>query len=153
MVIHDKSEYQINYCETYMKDLAYYLGYYSRLKDYGPVYTLKSGKTARLINYTPKAGWGQFTFAYEAQDGYSDRLYYFQYKNDYNQNAPNAYIMRDSYSIAMVPFLKDSFHKSTYNWTFDFSESDILNSDADVIIVIVAERNLRNYVNGKAVLD
>ena len=153
VVIHDKSEYQINYCETYMKDLAYYLGYYSRLKDYGPVYTLKSGRTARLINYTPKAGWGQFTFAYEAQDGYSDRLYYFQYKNDYNQNAPNAYIMRDSYSIAMVPFLKDSFHKSTYNWTFDFSESDILNSDADVIIVIVAERNLRNYVNGKAVLD
>ncbi len=153
VVIHDKSEYQINYCETYMKDLAYYLGYYSRLKDYGPVYTLKSGRTAHLINYTPKAGWGQFAFAYEAQDGYSDRLYYYQYQNDYNQNAPNAYIMRDSYSIAMVPFLKDSFHKSTYNWTFDFSESDILNSDADVIIVIVAERNLRNYVNGKAVLD
>lgn len=153
VVVHDKSEYQINYCETYMKDMAYYLGYYSRLKDYGPVYTLKSGRTARLINYTPKAGWGQFAFAYEGPDGYSDRLYYFQYKNDYNQNAPNAYIMRDSYSIAMVPFLKDSFNKSTYNWTFDFSESDILNSDADVIIVIVAERNLRNYVNGKAVVD
>lgn len=153
VVIHDKSEYQINYCETYMKDLAYYLGYYSRLKDYGPVYTLKSGKTAQLMQYTPKEAWGQFVFAYEGPDGYSDKLYYFQYKNDYNQGAPNAYIMRDSYSIAMVPFLKDSFYMSTYNWTFSFSESEILKSDADVIMVIVAERNLRSYVNGEAVAD
>ncbi len=153
VVIHDKSEYQINYCETYMKDMAYYLGYYSYLKEYGPVYTLKSGKTAQLINYTPKEAWGQFTFAYEGSDGYSDKLYYFQYKNDYNQGAPNLYVMRDSYSIAMVPFLKDSFYKSTYNWTFSFSESEILKSDADVIMVIVAERNLRSYVNGEAVVD
>ncbi len=153
VVIHDKSEYQINYCETYMKDMAYYLGYYSRLKDYGPVYTLKSGKTARLMHYTPKEAWGQFAFAYEGPDGYSDKLYYFQYKNDYNQGAPNAYIMRDSYSIAMVPFLKDSFYKSTYNWTFSFSGSEILKADADVIMVIVAERNLRSYVNGEAVAD
>ena len=153
VVIHDKSEYQINYCETYMKDMAYYLGYYSRLKDYGPVYTLKSGRTAQLVNYTPKNAWGQFAFAYEGSDGYSDRLYYFQYLNNYNQNAPNAYIMRDSYSIAMVPFLKDSFYKSTYNWTFSFSESEILKADADVIMVIVAERNLRSYVNGEAVAN
>lgn len=153
VVIHDKSEYQINYCETYMKDLAYYLGYYSYLKDYGPVYTLKSGRTATLEYYTPKASWGQFTFAYVWPDGYSDKLYYFQYRNDYNQGAPNAYIMRDSYSIAMVPFLKDSFYRSTYNWTFGFDKNEIINADADVIIVIVAERNLRNYANGETVID
>ncbi len=153
VVIHDKSEYQINYCETYMKDLAYYLGYYSTLKDYGPVYTLKSGRTATLVNYTPKTSWGQFTFAYVWPDGYSDKLYYFQYRNDYNYDAPNAYVMRDSYSIAMVPFLKDSFYMSTYNWTFAFDENEIINCDADVIIVIVAERNLRNYANGRTVAD
>ena len=153
VVIHDKSEYQINYCETYMKDLAYYLGYYSTLKDYGPVYTLKSGRTATLVNYTPKTSWGQFTFAYVWPDGYSDKLYYFQYRNDYNYDAPSAYVMRDSYSIAMVPFLKDSFYMSTYNWTFAFDENEIINCDADVIIVIVAERNLRNYANGRTVAD
>jgi hypothetical protein len=83
----------------------------------------------------------------------TDKLYHFTYTNEYNTNAPNIYIMRDSYSIAMVPFLKDSFYKSTYNWTFSFSESEVENADADIIMVIVAERNLRNYVNNKAVSD
>ncbi|MBQ8475291.1 MAG: hypothetical protein IJ499_06515 [Clostridia bacterium] len=153
VVIHDKSEYQINYCETYMKDLAYYLGYYDKIKDYGPVYTLKSGKTARLSYYRPQAGWGQFVFAHTWEDGYSDSLKFYQYTNDYNTSAPNIYIMRDSYSIAMIPFLKDSFYKSTHNWTFSFSEEEIINADADIIMCIVAERNLRNYVNNKAVVD
>ena len=152
-VFHDKSEYQINYCETYMKDLAYYLGYYDRFVDYGPVYTLKSGMTARLVNYIPKDAWGQFVFANTSSDGYSDKLYYFQYRNDYNSSAPNIYVMRDSYSIALVPFLKDSFYNSTYNWTFSFSENDILKSGADIVLVVAAERNLRNYVNNKSVAD
>ena len=153
VVIHDRSEYQINYAETYMKDMAWYLGCYDKVKDYGPVYTLKSGKTAKLSFYQEKQGWGQFQFAHIAADGYSDKLYYYQYTNEYNKSAPNIYIMRDSYSIAMVPFLKDSFYKSTYNWTFEFSKSAIQKADADIIMVIVAERNLRNYVNNQAVND
>ena len=92
-------------------------------------------------------------FAHIEKDGYSDKLYYYQYTNDYNKSAPNIYIMRDSYSIAMVPFLKDSFYKSTYNWTFEFSKSAIQKAEADIIMVIVAERNLRNYVNNQAVND
>ncbi len=153
VVIHDRSEYQINYAETYMKDLLWYLGNYDKVKDYGPVYTLKSQKTARLATYVPKQSWGQFQFAHTWEDGYSDKLYFYQYINDYNTNAPNIYIMRDSYSIAMVPFLKDSFYKSTYNWTFSFSEAEIEKAEADIIMAIVAERNLRNYVNNKAVVD
>lgn len=157
VVIHSKNEYQINYCETYMKDQAYYLGYYDYFHDYGPVYTLKTGKNARLESYDAIPGWGQFTFAYECTSGpnagYSDKLKKYKYTNDYNTSAPNVYIMRDSYSIAMVPFLKDSFHSSTYNWDFAFQESEIEKADADVILIIVAERNLRNYVNQKTVSD
>lgn len=158
-VLHQKSEYQINYAETYMKDQAYYLGQYSYYKDYGPVYTLKSGTPATLVDYEPKQAWGQFTFAYECPSGrdrgYSDKLYWLQYRNDTNVNAPNAYILRDSYSIAMIPFLKDSFKVSTYNWTFSLNscKSEILATDTDVIIAIIAERNLKNYVNQKEVLD
>ena len=77
---------------------------------------------------------------------------YYNSENDEN-GAPNIYIMRDSYSIAMVPFLKDSFAYSTYNWTFSFSEQEIDKAKADIIMVIVAERNLRNYANNKAVND
>lgn len=158
-VLHAKNEYQVNYCETYMKDQAYYLGYYSYYKDYGPVYTLKSGRTANLVNYTPVEGWGQFAFASECTSGpnkgYSDKLKYYKYRNDYNTGAPNAYVFRDSYSIAMIPFLKDSFYESTHNWSFSFEsfKTDIINSKANVIIMIVAERNLRNMVNCKAVND
>ena len=61
--------------------------------------------------------------------------------------------MRDSYSIAMTAFLKDSFYKSTYNWTFAFDEAEIEKAEADVILVIVSERNLRSYVNNKPVVD
>jgi len=158
-VIHQKSEYQINYDETYMKDQAYYLGQYSYYKDYGPIYTLKSANTATLVDYDPVQGWGQFAFAYEVPSGkdknYSDKLKWFQYRNDYNKDAPNAYILRDSYSIAMVPFLKDSFKLSTYNWTFSLNscKNEILRNKTDVIIAIIAERNLKNYVNQKEVTD
>ena len=153
VVIHDKSEYQVNYCETYMKDMAYYLGQYDAMKDYGPVYTLKSGKTARLDFKSSSVKGGQYTFAHVHPDGYSDKLVYFRYVNDYNKNAPNIYVMRDSYSIALVPFLKDSFYKSTFNWTWAFEEDKIEAADADIIMVVVAERNLRNCVNEKAVVD
>ncbi len=153
VVIHDRSEYQINYVETYMKDLCWYTGNYDRVTDYGPVYTLKSGKTARLAWKSSAVKYGQYQFSYIDSQGYSDRLVYFQYINDNNVGAPNAYVMRDSYSIALVPFMKDSFYKSTYNWTWSFNQNDILNSEADVVMVVVAERNLRNYVNNKAVSD
>lgn len=156
-IMHQKDEYQINYCETYMKDQAYYLGYYDYFKDYGPVYTLKSGKTATLTKYEPRTSWGQFAFAYECTSGpntgFSDKLYWLQYTNDYNSSAPDIYVMRDSYSIAMIPFLKDSFHMSTYNWTFSFSQEEIENAKADIILVIVAERNLKSYVNSTPVTD
>ncbi len=153
VVIHDRSEYQINYTETYMKDLCWYTGNYDRVTDYGPVYTLKTGQSARLAWKSDAVKYGQYQFSYIDSQGYSDRLVYFQYINDSNVNAPNIYVMRDSYSIALVPFMKDSFYKSTYNWTWSFSKEDILNSEADVVMVVVAERNLRNYVNNKAVSD
>ena len=158
-VLHKRSEYQINYAETYMKDQAYYLGQYSYYKDYGPVYTLKSDKTASLVNFEPRQGWGQFAFAYDCKTGkdkgFSDKLYWLQYRNAHNADAPNAYILRDSYSIAMIPFFKDSFNVSTYNWTFSLNscKREILEYDTDVIIAIIAERNLKNYVNQKEVTD
>ena len=55
----------------------------------------------------------------------------------------------------MIPFFKDSFKLSTYNWTFSLNscKSEILKYDTDVIIAIIAERNLKNYVNQKEVTD
>ncbi len=158
-VVHEKDEYQINYAETYMKDQAYYLGYYSYFKDYGPVYTLKSSDTATLVDYEPCQGWGQFAFSYECisgkDAGFFDRLYWFKYRNEANSNAPNAYILCDSARIAVSPFLKDSFNTSTYNWTFSFdsAKNEVMSLDTDIVISIVSERNITNYANQRNVTE
>lgn len=145
-VLHTRSDYQINYAETYMKDQAYYLGYYDATSEIGPIYTLKTGNTADLLSYQPKDKWGQFAFAYEWPDGYCDRLYYMTFINYDNKNAPNMYILRDSYSIALIPFLKDSFYKSTYNWSYYFSKNDILKSNADVVIIECVEKHIKDML-------
>jgi len=157
VVIHDKSEYQINYMETYMKDMAWYLGYYSYFREYAPQYTLKSGNTARILYYEPKNAWGQFQFAYEFTTGndrgYSDKLYRYTYQNDHNTASPSVYCMVDMANIALVPFLKDSFYKSDYNLSYSIqsNKNDILESGADILISVVSERNLKSFVNYKAV--
>ncbi len=147
VVIHNRSDYQINYCETFMKDQAYYLGYYDTTSEIGPVYTLKSGKTASFAGSQHKDRWGQFEFSYQWDNGYSDHLYWYKWRNNYNSGAPSMYMLRDSYSIALNSFLKDSFYESTYNWSFRFNKSEILSSNADVIIIEVVEKNLADCMN------
>lgn len=143
VVVHTRQDYQINYCETYMKDQCWYLGYYDETHEIGPVYTLKSGNTARFVTSRQKDVWGQFAFCYRWPSGYSDHLYYYVWQNDYNRDAPSMYMLRDSYSVALNGFLKDSFYKSTYDWSFAFSRSAITSSGADVIIIEAVEKNIQ----------
>ena len=152
-VAHTRADYQVNYAETYMKDQTYYIGYYDATSEIGPVYTLKSGQTATFAGSQPRDKWGQYVFCYTWPNGYSDHLYYFKFRNDYNSSAPSMYMLRDSYSIALTPFLKDSFYKSTYNWSFYFSKSEILNSGADVIICETVEKNMMNFLGQRALAD
>lgn len=149
-VLHTRQDYQINYCETYMKDQALYLGYYDATHEIGPVYTLKSGESATLTDFTEKEPWGQFQYCYQWNNGFSDRLYNFQWTNSYNTDAPSMYMIRDSYSIALTGFLKDSFYKSTYDWTFNLSRSAVEKSDADVVIIEVCEKNITDLFNRAA---
>lgn len=153
VVMHTRSDYQINYCETYMKDQTYYLGYYDATSEIGPVYTLKNGETAAFAGSQPRDRWGQFAFTYQWPNGYSDHLYYFKWRNDFNSSAPSMYMLRDSYSIALTGFFKDSFYKSTYNWAYYFSKSEILNSEADVIICEVVEKNISNFLGMSALAN
>ncbi len=152
-VAHTRADYQVNYAETYMKDQTYYIGYYDATSEIGPVYTLKSGQTASFAGAQPRDKWGQFVFCYTWPNGYSDHLYYFKFRNDYNSSAPSMYMLRDSYSIALTPFLKDSFYKSTYNWSFSFGKNEILNSGADVIICEVVEKNMMTFLAQSALAN
>lgn len=144
-----KSDFTVTEHEAYMKDMAYYLGYYSKYSDFGPVYTLKSGMTATIGKKVSDGYWGQYRFCNIWADGYSDALKYITYENTYNEGAPSLYVYRDSFAVSLVHFLKDSFHRSTFDWSYDFSKNEILESGADVVIMEVVEKNLSEFTNSR----
>lgn len=144
---HTKNDYTIAELETYMKDMAWYLGFYSSYSDYGPLYTLKSGMTATLTGKGDYDWHGQFLYGYKWSDGYADSLKYVEYENKFNTDAPSLYMYRDSFSVAMLHFFKDSFHKSAFDWSYEFSKSEILESGADVVIMEVVEKQLTEFTN------
>ncbi|MBQ7826775.1 MAG: hypothetical protein IJ386_00745 [Clostridia bacterium] len=142
-----KNDFTITEHETYMKDMAYYLGYYSNYEDYGPVYTLTSGMTASIAGKGEADRHGQFRFCSSWNDGYSDALKYVRYINHYNEGAPSVYMYRDSFSVSMLHFIKDSFYKSTFDWSYEFNKDELLQSGADVVIMEVVEKQLTEFVN------
>lgn len=153
VVVHNRSDYQINYCETFMKDQAFAQGNYDATSEIGPVYTLKSGKTADIFKYDSKDRWGQFFYSYQWPNGYSDHLYWYRWQNSSNSDAPSLYMIRDSYSIALNTFLKDSFYTSTFNWTYDFNINEVKAADADVVIVECCEKYITNMLNHTAIIN
>ena len=144
-----KSDYDIEDYETYMKDMAYYLGHYSAFTDYGPVYTLRSGMTATLTQKSASDRHGQFRFCSMWKNGYSDALKYVVFENTYNTGAPDVYMYRDSFSVSMIHFVKDSFGKSVFDWSYDFNRQNILDSGAEVVIMEVVEKQLEDFVNAR----
>lgn len=151
-VYYPKSAFNINTYETYMKDMPYYLGYYDRFTDYGTVYSLKEGPAASLITKKSDGNWGQFAFCYQWPDGYRDNLKYFKYRSK-NTGAPSVYVYRDSFSIALVPFIKESFYESTFDWDRNFSKSEILASGADVVIIQVVEKSIGEIIQSRTFID
>lgn len=158
VVVHQRSEYQINYAETFMKDQAYYLGIYDATSEPGPVYTLKTGKGATAFTSNPfisglenknlgqrnRAAWGQWEFCYKWSNGYADYLYWYRWTNANNSNAPTMYMLRDSFSVALSGFFKDSFYQSYYNWSYKLDKNEIEKIKADVIIVEIAEKHIKS---------
>ena len=59
-------------------------------------------------------------------------------------------MMRDSYAVSLVPFLKESFSESSFDWTYDFSCDEILDSGADVVVFEIVEKALDNLAKGRA---
>jgi len=149
-ITHSKNQYDVTSKETYMKDMTWYLGHYSKYTDYGPMYTLRSGMTATITSRLSSDSYdwhGQFQYCYKWSDGYADSLKNVSYENKFNEGAPSLYMYRDSFSVSMLHFLKDSFHKSTFDWSYEFSQSEILRSGANVVIMEVVEKQLLEFTN------
>ena len=136
-----------------MKDMPYYLGYYDKYRDEGPVYSLKFGPAAVLTSKRATNPTGQYVFCNVWDDGYRDDLRFAKFTSAKNMSAPSLYMMRDSYAIALVPFFKESFSTSTFSWQTNFSRTEITESGADVIIIEVVERSLLDLIKGRAFSD
>jgi hypothetical protein len=149
-VTHTRDEYQIDYFDSYMKDEAYYLGWYDTITEEGPVYTLKNGTTAKMTYRKDSGPYGEFIHAYIHEDGYRDKTDYCSFENTAISDAPSVYVIRDSFGIALLPFLKESFSQSTFSWTLGFDKDDILEKKPDIVIMQVVERSLGDFFNQKA---
>lgn len=56
--------------------------------------------------------------------------------------APSMMIYRDSFTVAMFPFLAEHFQKSVSNWTFHIKKSDLEIYQPDIVILEILERNI-----------
>ena len=122
---------------------ACYLGWYDTFSEEGPVYT-KIEKSTAVIDQieTGPEYWGIFYHAYTHPDGYHDAQQYCKFINEGFPDAPKLYMIRDSFSIAIINFLKESFSESTFRWSTDFIKEQVLESDPDVVIFEMVERKL-----------
>ena len=152
VVTYPKNYFNVTNYETYMKDMPYYLGYYDKYYDESPVYSLKIGPEAVLTNFVTNEGTGQYIFCYEWENGYRDDATYCSFESR-NTEAPTAYFLRDSYSIQLIPFLKESFSKSTFNWTRKFSKSQLLASGTDMIIIECAEKYFQQILDSRTISE
>jgi hypothetical protein len=63
-------------------------------------------------------------------------------------NLPSAYVMRDSYGIAMYDMLAERFNRTVYEsmWSYGFDTDKIKGLNVDYVIIIIAERNLNDVL-------
>ena len=146
-VTYTKDDYQIDYFDSYMKDEAYYLGWYDTITEQGPVYTLKNQLKATMTYRKDSGPYGEFIHAYIHENGYRDKTDYCSFENPNVADAPSVYVIRDSFGIALVPFITDSFSEATFNWTLGFNKDDILSKKPDIVIMQVVERSLADFFN------
>ena len=52
------------------------------------------------------------------------------------------YCRRDSFGIALYPFLADSFQQAEFSRSADYSVAAFSELDADVVILEIVERNI-----------
>jgi hypothetical protein len=152
--IMQREDYQIDYMPSYMKDMPWYLGFYDTFKENGPVYTKLKKTTAKLDKIeTSESYTGVWFHTYTQPDGYHDMNWYCKFSNDAIPNAPKIYFIRDSFSIATIPFLKESFSEASFRWTTDFTKSQVLKDDPDIVVYEIVERLLGELIDKKIFTD
>lgn len=65
----------------------------------------------------------------------------------YDPDLPRAIIMRDSFGIALIPFLAEHFSEATFSWSRHGIENNALEMPApDAALLILGDRRLREFM-------
>lgn len=145
-VYYNENYFNVTEFETYMKDNAYYLGYYDHFTDFGPVYSLRAGPEAILTSYEKNENTGQYRFCAVWEDGFRDNLPFVKFCSK-NTDAPSLYMLRDSFSIAMFPFMKESFSESSFDWSYSVKGDALIDSGADILVLEIVEYSIGELAN------
>jgi len=135
-----EDEYRVDYMETYMKDQAWYIGYYDSFYQEAPQYTPINGWQAELLEIDDTM-FGQCNFAYVWPDGYQECNHVSVFTNPQKADAPSVVMFRDSFAIPMIHFMTEAFSDISFYWS-DFDIIKLRLAEPDVVIVEIAERNL-----------
>ena len=144
--IRGEEDYRIDLFDSYMKDEAWYLGYYDTFSEAGPVFTPLEKTGTELVRIETPARCGIFSHAYTQKNGYHDYNTYSVFENSTLAKAPSLYMLRDSFGISLSQFMKDSFSRSVFKWSSMYETADILNQKPDIVILEVVERELDSLV-------
>ncbi|MDR2746351.1 MAG: hypothetical protein LBB77_02795, partial [Treponema sp.] len=111
---------------------------YDSSGDIGNMLNLAGYWKRTIPDMRPAAGWGAY-YQYIKNEGTNGIIT----KNN-DQSLPKAIIFRDSFFVALEPFVSTQFSSVEYNWR-EFNESDtnyILENKPDIIIWEVVERGI-----------
>jgi hypothetical protein len=72
--------------------------------------------------------------------------HYIKLSNSSVKDGLRLYMIRDSFTVNMLPFLSESFKQCTYVWTSKFDKKAVLDEEPDVVVYEVVERYLQNLV-------
>lgn len=146
-------DYRIDLKESYFKDQLWYLGYYNAFEEMGPVFTPLQKTGTLLHSIVIQKLSGIYQYAYKYPNGYHDWNKSSRFVNEEldRAGAPSVYMIRDSFAISLVHFMKDSFSDIFFSLlTPQYPSINVIkNLHPDIVIYEVAERNLDGLANQK----
>ncbi|MHC4506510.1 MAG: alginate O-acetyltransferase AlgX-related protein [Planctomycetota bacterium] len=128
-----RTDFECRVVESDGRDLAVILGQQDSMREKKPVFVPSTPRRARKADPGEPAtvgprGKSTGTLVMESEDG----------------QIPRAVMFRDSFSIALVPFLSEHFGRIVYVWDYGFAPEALERERPDVVIQELVERALTN---------
>lgn len=125
-------DFEVSYKETNIKDLELLLGVGDIFKEKDPIFTPKVKRAINTTEECPKPYMQCAEQLYKVKD----------------KKLPRLTMYRDSFGVALIPFLSEHFSVSHFIWkVMPLDTNVVLEDQADVVIFEIVERDLWRLQN------